>query len=117
MAENVWKLGIFDFIGSISGALLLLKGYTYLEVPCNKVTEAIMMAGRYSYWIMVIHGIDFAGVQAYVVMRRLGLPYVLNILLQFIWSVLFICAGCVMTNRIVHLAKERSDYDSGKTVG
>lgn len=117
VAENVWRLGIFDFVGSISGSLLLLKGYSYLELPCNKITEMIMKAGRYSYWIMVIHGIDLAGMHVNVVMRRLGFPYVLNLLLHFIWSVSFICVGCLVTDRIVRLAKRRKEYGSGETVG
>ena len=102
-SNNIWSLGVFSLLGSLAAAILALKAYTCLVVPDSGLTELVMKIGRYSYWIMVIHGIDIAGVQIHLVMRRLELPIYLNRCLLLTEYILFICGGCAVAEVFTRL--------------
>lgn len=98
MALNIWRLGLLDYAGSVAGAVLLIKGYTCLELPENRITEAVMSIGRYTYWIVCLHGIDMTAVKWETYIRYAGIPFPCNILMHIVLDSLFIAAGCVILN-------------------
>lgn len=94
MGESYWKLGILDFLGSMAGTLLLLKAYTFLVLPDNKVVDCIMTAGRYSLWIMCLHGIDMLAVNWENVIVHIVLSVWGSIGIHFLLDILVIVSGC-----------------------
>lgn len=94
MGSNYWRLGALDFMGTVAGTLLLLKIYSYILMPDNLIIEIIMMIGRYTYWIVCLHGIDMIAVNFENIIVHFELPYPVNILLHMGLDATFIAVGC-----------------------
>ena len=100
MAANTWKLGMLDFLGAIAGGILLLKGYTYIEFPDVKATEIVMKIGRYTYWIMCLHGVSIGALKFETYIRRLQLAALPSLLLHIMADSIFIIIGCILLQYI-----------------
>ena len=96
MVESYWKLGILDLLGSMAVTFLLIKAYTYLVLPDNKVAECIMTVGRYSLWVMCLHGIDMLAVKWENVIVHIRFPIWISIGTHFLLDATFIICGCVV---------------------
>ena len=105
-----WKLGVLDYIGSIATTLLLLKLYSYIIFPDNHIVEAVMTLGRYSLWILCLHGIDMVAVQWENVIYRFGFNIWINIGLHVVLDGIFIFIGCVA---LIWLRKLRYKLNTG----
>lgn len=100
MGESYWKLGILDFFGSMAGTLLLLKAYTFLVLPDNKAVECIMTVGRYSLWVMCLHGIDMLAINWENVIVHMRFPIWISIGTHLFLDALFIGGGCVVLYKL-----------------
>ena len=94
IGESYWRLGLIDYIGSIATALLLLKAYSYIVLPTSRIIELIMTLGRYSLWILCLHGVDMIAMKWENVIFYLNFPIWINIGLHVILDGTFIFIGC-----------------------
>ena len=94
MGEFYWRLGLIDYIGSIATALLLLKAYSYIVLPTNRGVEIIMTLGRYSLWILCLHGVDMIAMKWENVIFYFHFPIWINIGLHVVLDGTFIFIGC-----------------------
>lgn len=114
MGSNYWKLGALDYLGTVAGTILLLKIYSYILMPGNLFTEVIMTIGRYSYWIVCLHGIDMIAINFENIIVHFQLPYVANVLLHMGLDALFIAAGCKVMLTVKKYKIKKSLYGGKK---
>lgn len=116
MGSNYWRLGVLDFWGTVAGTILLLKIYSYIIIPDNLFTEIIMTIGRYTYWIVCLHGIDMIAVNFENIIIHFHLPYVVNILFHIGLDALFIVLGCKVILEVKKYRIKKSLYGGKKNV-
>lgn len=101
MAENIYKLGLLDYIGTAAGAILLLKLYSLIEFPDTHLVGYVESVGRYAYWILCIHGVDMLAIKFNEVLEFFPqICYPWNLCVQLVWGLTFVGVGCLLLNRI-----------------
>lgn len=110
--DSLYKLGILDIVCSIAYSFLLIKLCLLTNRFENGMLNVIRTIGRYSFWIMFVHTLEFLCFRWYELTEIIKKP-LYGITIIFVLRSTFIGLGCMLWNYISKhkLLKEKRKSD------
>ena len=90
------RYGFFSILGSLFGAMLVIRLFLYLEFLDTSWTESVRRIGRYTMWILCIHGLEGAVVPWNVLFHFVKKDTWAGCISWFILRCVVIGIGCVV---------------------
>lgn len=94
------KYGILSVLGSLCGALIVIKLFLYINLSELFVLDGIRWVGRYSMWFLCIHAIEHAVFPWKILFRFVEQGTILGSLMQFLCRLVFIIIGCIVIQKV-----------------
>lgn len=109
ISQNVWALGMLDYIaGAITGFLLLRMSLLLGDERFRgRVTKALRVTGRYSLYILCVHTMEYLAFPWEKVQNIFAGHSVTGIVVTFIIRCLIIAAGSVLMRRCMERRRHR----------
>lgn len=103
MSKNLWKLGLYDYIGTITGALCILKLYFLYFNKNSKIGEKLSYIGRNSLWVLCAHAVEMRVAWWFIARQILEkiMPLwncpALDFLLQYLidWTIILVAVALI----------------------
>ncbi|MBR6666271.1 MAG: acyltransferase family protein [Lachnospiraceae bacterium] len=92
--------GIVSIIGSLCGALIIIKLFLYINLLEWYVLDGIRWVGRYSMWFLCIHAVEHAVFPWKILFRFVEQGTVIGSLTQFLLRLIFIIVGCIVFQNV-----------------
>jgi len=103
MSKNQWKLGLYDYLGTITGALCILKFYFSYFNNNSKIGEKLSYIGRNSLWVLCVHAVEMRIAWWFILRQILEkiMPLwdclMLDFLLQYVidWTIILVAVALI----------------------
>lgn len=109
VSQNVWALGMLDYVASAITGFLLLRLCMLLNAERfkSKVTRALRTIGRYSLYILCVHTMEYLAFPWTKVQSLVSGHVVLGIVITFIMRCLIIAAGSELLKRCLERRRRK----------
>ena len=109
VSQNVWALGMLDYVASAITGFLLLRLCMLLNAERFKgrVTRALRTIGRYSLYILCVHTMEYLAFPWTKVQSLVSGHVVLGIVITFIMRCLIIAAGSELLKRCLERRRRK----------
>lgn len=107
VSQNVWALGIFDFIASVIIGVLMLKLSCYCNRFTGKISNSLRVVGKYSLYILCVHTIEYLAFPWGWINSKLWNHKVLGIIVAFVIRGLVIAGGCWLIQRYTTVRRKK----------
>ena len=112
VSQNVWALGMLDYVASAITGFLLLRLCMLLNAERfkSKVTRALRTIGRYSLYILCVHTMEYLAFPWTKVQSLVSGHVVLGIVITFVMRCLIIAVGSRLLKRGLERRRRRKKY-------
>lgn len=109
VSQNVWALGMLDYVASAITGFLLLRLCMLLNAERfkSKVTRALRTIGRYSLYILCVHTMEYLAFPWTKVQSLVSGHVVLGIVITFVMRCLIIAAGSRLLKRCLERRRRK----------
>ncbi len=89
------RYGFLSIVGSLFGAVFLIRFFLRIDFVKNPVVDILRTVGRYTMWILCVHGLEGAVVPWNILFRYVDKDTWAGCFLWFILRLTVIAVGCV----------------------
>lgn len=113
VSQNVWVLGIFDFIASAILGVLMLKLACYCNRYTGKIANGLRVVGKYSLYILCIHTIEYLAFPWGWFNDKLAGHKMIGIAVAFVIRGLVIAGGCWLIQKYTTAKRKKRKGNNG----
>lgn len=101
VSQNVWQLGMLDFVGGAIAGFLFLGFFLRLNVLKGGITKVVRELGKNSLYVLCVHSVEYQLLPWQTIRGIFGEHIVIGIIASFLARGMFIVAGVKLISKLV----------------